>query len=187
MVKNPFSSRKARNNNIHIGEYTYGNPRILMLTDKFKLVIGKFCSLSSNAIILVDVNHRTDWVSTYPFGELIKGLEKNPAHPAGKGNMRIGNDVWVGFNALILPGVQIGDGAVIAAGSVVTKDVRDYEIVGGNPARHISNRFTIEQIRELKQIQWWDWPIDKIKANYQLLQSSNIDEFIERFGQHSSK
>jgi lipopolysaccharide transport system ATP-binding protein len=82
---------------------------------------------------------------------------------------------------VILPGVQIGDGAVVAAGSVVTKNVGDYEIVGGNPARHIRNRFTDEEIRELKRIRWWDWPIDKIKANYQLLQSSNVGEFIEKF------
>jgi UDP-3-O-[3-hydroxymyristoyl] glucosamine N-acyltransferase len=84
-------------------------------------------------------------------------------------------------NVLIVPGVQIGDGAVIAAGSVVTKNVSDYEIVGGNPARHIRNRFTDKQISDLKSIQWWDWPLDKIKANHQLLQSSNIDEFIEKF------
>ena len=95
--------------------------------------------------------------------------------------MVIGNDVWIGEHVLILPGVQIGDGAVIAAGSVVTKNVSDYEIVGGVPARHIRNRFTDERIRELKRIKWWDWPLDKIKENYQLLQSSNIDEFIEKF------
>ena len=95
--------------------------------------------------------------------------------------MIIGNDVWIGQDILIVPGVQIGDGAVIAAGSVVTKNVNDYNIVGGNPARHIRNRFTDEQIRALKEIKWWDWPIDKVKAHYHLLQSSNIDEFIEKF------
>jgi serine acetyltransferase len=84
-------------------------------------------------------------------------------------------------NVLIVPGVLIGDGAVIASGSVVTKNVSDYEIVGGNPARHIRNRFTDKQISELKSIQWWDWPPDKIKANHQLLQSSSIDQFIEKF------
>lgn len=102
-------------------------------------------------------------------------------HPAGKGDMIIGNVVWIGQDVLIVPGVQIGDGAVIAAGSVVTKNVSDYEVVGGNPARHIRNRFTGQQISELKSIEWWEWPLDKIKANYQLLQSSNIDEFITRF------
>ena len=79
---------------------------------------------------------------------------------------------------MIVPGVQIGDGAVIGAGSVVTKNVGDYETVGGNPARHIRNRFTDKQISELKRIKWWDWPLDEIKANNQLLQSSNVDEII---------
>ena len=130
-----------------------------------------------------------------PFGEHIHGLPRNPRYPsgrgeiitgndvwlAGRGDMTMGNDVWIGKRVLILPDVQIGDGAVIGAGSVVTKNVGDYEIVGGVPTRHIRNRFTDEQIRELKRIKWWDWPLDKIKANYQLLQSSNIDEFIEKF------
>lgn len=96
--------------------------------------------------------------------------------------MSIGNDVWIGSNALIVPGVQIGDGATIAAGSVVTKNVADYEVVGGNPACHIRYRFAYRQIEALKKIKWWDWPIDKIQANCYLLQSARIDEFIERFG-----
>ena len=167
--------------NVHIGEFTYGTPKIYMFTNKYKLVIGKFCSISKNVRILVDANHRADWITTYPFPERIGGLERNPGHPAGKGDMIIGNDVWIGLDALILPGVCIGDGAIIAAGSVVTRDVHDYEIVGGNPIRHIRTRFTDEQIDELKKMKWWDWPLDKIKANYQLLQSPNIDELIEKF------
>jgi acetyltransferase-like isoleucine patch superfamily enzyme len=165
--------------NVQIGEFSYGDCDILVF--KYKLVIGKFCSMA-HCTIIVDGNHRTDWITTFPFPERIGGLEKTPGHPVGKGDMTIGNDVWIGEGALILPGVQIGDGAVIAAGSVVTKDVRDYEVVGGNPARHIRNRFSDAQISELKKIRWWDWPLDKIKAHYRLLQSSNIDEFIEKFG-----
>jgi len=166
---------------IQIGEFSYRNPKVEMLTGRYRLVIGKFCSIAPNVRIIVDANHRPDWISTYPFGELIPGLARNPGHPAGKGNMVIGNDVWIGENVLIIPGVQIGDGAVIAAGSVVTKNVDDYEIVGGNPARHIRYRFTDQQISELRRIKWWDWPLDKIKANYQLLQSSKVDAFIEKF------
>jgi acetyltransferase-like isoleucine patch superfamily enzyme len=172
-----FVSRK----NIQIGEYSYVYPKVYMVTDKYRLVIGKFCSIAVNVQIFVDMNHRPDWISTYPFGEVIRGLAQNPGHPSGRGDMIIGNDVWIGKDVLILPGVQIGDGAVIGAGSVVTKNVGDYEMVGGNPARHIRNRFTDKQISDLKSIKWWDWPIDKIKAHYQLLQSSNIDEFIENF------
>jgi lipopolysaccharide transport system ATP-binding protein len=151
-----------------------------MFTDKYRLVIGKFCSIGGNVKILVDVNHPTEWVSPYPFGEMIRGLPRAEG-PYGRGDMTIGNDVWIAEDVLIIPGVQIGDGAIVAAGSVVTKNVGDYEIVGGNPARHIRNRFTDEQIRELKRIKWWDWPIDKIKANQRLLQSSNADEFIQKF------
>jgi lipopolysaccharide transport system ATP-binding protein len=167
---------------ITIGEFSYWWPKVDMYTNRYHLIIGKFCSIAPDARIVVDGNHRTDWVTTHPFGGLISGLAWNPEHSMGKGDMVIGNDVWIGRDVLIVPGAQIGDGAVIAAGSVVTKNVSDYEIVGGNPARHIGNRFTDEQISELKRIKWWDWPIDKIKANHQLLQSSNIDEFIERFG-----
>jgi lipopolysaccharide transport system ATP-binding protein len=174
--------------NIQIGEFTYGTPKVWMYVrkGKYRLVIGKFCSIGQHVQILVDVNHRTDWISAYPFGDLIYGLARNPEHPSGKGDMAIGNDVWIGNDVLIVPGVQIGDGAVIAAGSVVTKNVSDYEVVGGNPARHIRNRFTDQQISELKSIKWWDWPLDKIKANYQLLQSPNIDEFIEKFRRKAS-
>lgn len=181
MLKVFRKEKRPLRKNIHIGEFSYGNPLILMWTDKYELFIGKFCSISDNVRIIVDGNHRTDWITTYPFGLMIEGLQNNVGHPAGKGDMRIGNDVWIGLNSIILPGVQIGDGAVIAAGSVVTKNVHDYEIVGGNPATHIRNRFTGKQIAELKRIKWWDWPLDKIKANYQLLQASNIDEFIDKF------
>jgi acetyltransferase-like isoleucine patch superfamily enzyme len=166
---------------IQIGKFSYGSPKVEMLTDRYRLVIGRFCSIAANVRILVDSNHRPDWISTYPFGELIPGLARNPGHPAGKGDMVLGNDVWIGRDVLIVPGVQIGDGAVIAAGSVVTRNVDDYEIVGGNPARHIRYRFTDQQITELRRIKWWDWPLDKIKANHHLLQSSNVDEFIEKF------
>jgi lipopolysaccharide transport system ATP-binding protein len=180
MLKEKIARR--RRVNIQVGEFTYGEPQIYMFTNKYQLVIGKFCSIAENVKIVVDGNHRPDWISTYPFAEQIDGLMTNPGLPHGKGDMSIGNDVWIGRDVLILPGVQIGDGAVIAAGSVVTRNVDDYEIVGGNPARHIKKRFTDLQITELKKIRWWDWQISKIKKNYQLLQSPCIEEFIEKFG-----
>jgi acetyltransferase-like isoleucine patch superfamily enzyme len=99
----------------------------------------------------------------------------------GRGDMRIGNDVWIGLNSLILSGVTVGNGAVIGAGSVVTKDVDEYEIVGGNPAKNIRFRFEPEQINTLKEIKWWDWPVTKIQQNSYLLRSSEIDEFILKF------
>ncbi|MEN6551804.1 MAG: CatB-related O-acetyltransferase [Methanobacterium sp.] len=173
---------KGTQNKVDIGKFTYGMPKIYMWTGKYGVHIGKFCSISENVSIIVDGNHRTDWVTTYPFGELIKDMPKNEGHPQGKGNIEIGNDVWIGKDVLILPGVKIRDGAVIAAGSVVTKTVDNYEIVGGNPARHIRYRFSPKQINALIDISWWNWPIKKIKSNITLLQSSNIDEFIEKHG-----
>jgi len=154
-----------------------------MWTNRYHVYIGKFCSISANVRIIVDGNHRLDWISTYPFGELIEKVAKNPGHPMGKGDIKIGNDVWIGIDALILPGVTVGDGAVIGAGSVVTKNVGDYEIVGGNPAQHIGYRFEMAQIKELKKLRWWDWPIEKIVKNINFLQSSEIDEFIKNRGQ----
>lgn len=101
-------------------------------------------------------------------------VKRNPAHPAGKRDIHIGNDVWIGMDSIILPGVRIGDGAIIGAGSVVAKDVSDYEVVAGNPARHIRFRFTSGQIADLRRIAWRDWPIEQIKANAGVLQSGNI-------------
>jgi len=167
--------------NVHIGEFTYGNPEILIWTPRYHVYIGKFTSIAAGTKIIVDGNHNTDWISTYPFGWLIEGIPKHPDHPKGKGDIIIGNDVWIGNQTIILPGVCIGDGAVIGAGSVVTKNVEDYEIVAGNPAKHIRYRFSKEQISALKMIQWWNWPIEKIVENSEIIQSNEIKKFIEHF------
>lgn len=179
-VKNPGSSDLI-SSNVHIGEFTYGNPEIFMWTAKYHVYFGKFSSIASETKIIVDGNHNTDWISTYPFGELIEGIPKNPEHPTGRGDIRIGNDVWIGCQTIIMPGVIIGDGAVIGAGSVITKNVDDYEVVAGNPARHIRYRFSKEQISALKKIQWWNWSIEKIVKHSDILQSNAIDDFIARF------
>ena len=164
-----------------MGDYTYGKPIIFQWHENYRVVIGKFCSIAPNVKIIVDGNYRSDWVATYPFGELIKDIPKHPGHNKGKGDIIIGNDVWICRDVIILPGVQIGDGAVIGAGSIVTKNVYDYEIVAGNPARNIRYRFNEKQIKSLKNIKWWNWSIQKIKNNLNLLQSSNIEEFIKKF------
>jgi len=178
--KNKFAGCISHQNNIHIDKFTYGSPQIYMWTNKYHVYIGKFCSIGDNVRIIVDGNHRTDWISTYPFGELIDDFPKNSGHPIGKGDTQIGNDVWIGRDVLILPGIIIGDGAVIGAGSVVTKNINHYEIVGGNPAKHIRHRFSEVQIKSLRIIQWWNWPIEQIIASAHLLQSPNIDEFINK-------
>lgn len=165
-----------------IGDYTYGRPKIIGFDGNNTLKVGKFCSIASNITIFLGVEHQTRWVTTYPFvqfPELIKGKEVNKS----KGSVIIGNDVWIADDALILSGVTIGDGAVIAAKSVVTKDVQPYEIVGGNPAKHISFRFSEDQIEQLLKIKWWNWNIEKIKLELDLILSNNIDNFIQKHSQ----
>jgi virginiamycin A acetyltransferase len=123
-------------------------------------------------------NHLSMSISSYPFAVFGNGWEKamdGKAYPK-KGDTIVGNDVWIGYGATIMPGVNIGDGAIIASNSTVTKDVAPYTIVGGNPAREISKRFSDEKIQRLLNIQWWDWPIEKITRNVQALTGNDLDE-----------
>lgn len=165
-----------------IGDFTYGLPTIKHWGEKATLKIGKFCSFADNVTIFLGGNHRTDWVSTYPFNVLCDAFPNAKTiigHPATKGNVSIGNDVWIGFHATILSGVSIGNGAVIAADAVVTKDVPPYAIVAGNPAQIVKFRFSTETIDLLQKIQWWNWPIEKINSNVKKICDSNIDAFVK--------
>lgn len=144
--------------------------------------IGNFCAISGQVVIMVTADHRVDRVTTYPFMSFsdkgwpnARGIQ---GHPTGKGPVVIGNDVWIGREALILSGVTIGDGAVIGARAVVTKDVPPYAIVAGNPAKVVKYRFDPETIRKLLAIAWWDWPDQEIHAVVDLLCSENIEDFI---------
>lgn len=170
------------NPNVEIGDHTYGTPHIAMWTDKYKVRIGRYCSISGDVQIIVDGNHNTRYVSTYPFSDVLPGFkpEFKQTHKNGKGDITIGNAVWLGAQSKIMPGVTIGDGAVIGAFSVVTKPVGDYEVVAGNPARHIRFLFSDDEIRMLKKIAWWNWPVEKIRENQDLLQSDNVSEFIRK-------
>jgi acetyltransferase-like isoleucine patch superfamily enzyme len=164
---------------VEVGEYTYGNPRVLHWGEKANLKIGKFCSIAEGVIIFLGGNHRYDWVTTYPFSALNKEWSEASniaGHPATRGSVVIGNDVWIGFGATIMSGVKIGDGAVIGARAVITKDVAPYSIVGGNPAREIKKRFSDDKIEKLLEIEWWNWSIEKIKSNMKILCSANIDK-----------
>ena len=125
-------------------------------------------------------NHLSDAISTFPFaifGEDWSTAMEGKVYPT-KGDTIIGNDVWIGYGATIMPGVTVGDGAIIATKSVVTKDVEPYAIVGGNPAKEIKKRFSEEEITNLLEIQWWDWPIEKITENVQNL-TGNVIELIK--------
>ena len=164
------------------GKYTYGFPIVHWKNENVKLVVGNFCSIAENVHIYLGGNHRTDWVTTYPFGHTHKNtftVFSGQGHPATKGDVLIGNDVWIGDNVTIMSGVTIGDGAVLANNSHVVKNVEPYSLVGGNPAKLIKYRFTQEQIKNLLEIKWWYWEDDKINKFTPLLCNNNIDDFIK--------
>lgn len=165
-----------------IGRGTYHVPNELHVVDYQQgstLKIGAYCSLAFGVTIVLGGNHRTDWVTTFPFSTLWREASHLPRSATTKGDVVIGNDVWIGLKATIHSGVTIGDGAVIAGQSVIVKDVAPYTIVGGNPAREIRKRFDEATINRLQKIQWWSWPEEKIEAMLPLMLSGNIKVFLD--------
>jgi virginiamycin A acetyltransferase len=169
-----------------IGRYTYGCPEISDHSDGGTLEIGRFCSIADNVTIMLGGNHRVDWITTFPFSVLFDEFKNIPGHPHSKGDVIIGNDVWIGQGALILSGVTVGDGSVIAAHAVVTKSVPPYAIVGGNPAKLIRFRFLPDQIEHLLEIAWWNWDINEIKRSMPMLLNHDIEGFIKKFSANVS-
>jgi acetyltransferase-like isoleucine patch superfamily enzyme len=165
-----------------MGRASYGNPLIPTFPgDDLHVKIGSFVSIAHDVVLMDGGNHRIDWVTVYPLrGSLGLPGAFEDGHPASKGDIFIGNDVWIGRGARVLSGVTIGDGAVIGGYSVVTKDVRPYAIVVGNPAREVRRRFSDEQIDALLSIAWWNWPMGKIIECVAELSDSDIDRFIAR-------
>ncbi len=169
--------------NYSVGDYTYGKPAVMDWGDGTTLQIGRYCSIADNVTIILGGNHRADWITTYPFPALHEEwpeAKKITGHPHSKGAIVIENDVWIGFGSTILSGIKIGNGAVIGAQSVVTKDIPAYHIVAGNPAKIVGRRFKKSQIRDLEKIGWWDWPNDIVKNGTIDLCSSNIKGFIKK-------
>ncbi|MBD1392424.1 CatB-related O-acetyltransferase [Mucilaginibacter sp. ZB1P21] len=188
-----FLKNQVTNPNIIVGDYTYYadfndaanfEKNVLYHFDFIgdKLIIGNFCAIASDVkFIMNGANHETAPISTFPFAIFQNGWEKiiDPENLTGKfpnkGDTLIGNDVWIGYDATIMPGVKIGNGAIIAAKAVVTKDVPDYAVVGGNPARIIRKRYDDDQIARLNKIAWWNWSAEKITAHLKLINSVDID------------
>lgn len=143
-----------------------------------KLIIGKFCMIASGVnFIMNGANHLSEAISSYPFaifGNDWQNAMNGKSYPT-KGNTIIGNDVWIGHNVTIMPGVKIDDGVIVAANSTVTKNAEPYSIIGGNPATVIKKRFSDENIKYLLNIKWWDWNIDKITKNVHNLTDKNIE------------
>lgn len=169
---------------INIGEYTYGHEHIHKhFPEASNLNIGKFCSIAGDVTVFLGGNHRTDWITTFPFN--LKntsefGAENITGHPKTKGDVNIGNDVWIGQHVVIMSGVTIGDGSVIAANSHVVKNVEPYSIVGGNPANLLKYRFEKDIIDLLMELKWWDLPKENIKEIINdLCSQPNKDKLIE--------
>jgi acetyltransferase-like isoleucine patch superfamily enzyme len=159
------------------GRHSYGieNIQVKSWGEGAHLFIGGFCSIAGDQKVFLGGNHRTDWATTFPFGHLLQetfaaGAVHGADHPATKGHVVIGNDVWIGHGSTIMSGLSIGSGSVIAARSVVTKDVQPYTIVGGNPARPLKQRFPAPLIEQLLQLQWWNNTDSDINRIVPLLQ-----------------
>lgn len=169
---------------LNIGRHTYGSPTIESFRgSESQVSIGAFCSISRGVVLVTGGIHPIDWVSTFPF-RIRLGLEGSycDGMPRTDGPITIGNDVWIGTEAIILSGVSIGHGAVIAARAVVTRDVPAYAVVAGMPARVIRMRFENDVVEELLRIEWWDWSDDRIREMVPLLSSTDIERFIAECG-----
>ena len=160
-----------------IGEFTYGTPRIMKYGSTNKIKIGKFCSIAEGVKIFVGGEHKIEYISTYPFKERLK-IGDIPTE-FSKGDVTIENDVWIGYGAILLSGITIGNGSVIGAGAVVTKSVEPYSIIIGNPGKLIRKRFNDETIKVLNSSKWWDWKINKINKNIKLF-FDNPEKNIEK-------
>jgi virginiamycin A acetyltransferase len=168
-----------------IGHASYGRPKVRFAESGAKLAIGHFCSIADGVEILLGGNHRTDWVSTYPFPEFRANwpmVAGRADHHASRGDVIIGHDVWLGSQAMILSGVTIGHGAVVGARAVVSRDVPPYAIVAGNPARVLRSRFSPDEVAALLETAWWDWPQEKIARHLPLIMAGDVTAFLAAKG-----
>lgn len=172
---------------VRIGRFTYGKDRLIVKqwNEGADLTIGSFCSIAKDVTIILGGNHRTDWVTTFPFGHIYQdtlGDFRPDGHPATRGDVTIGHDVWLGYHATILSGVTIGSGAVVAANATVTKNIGPFEVWGGNPARRIGTRFDPEIVDRLLALKWWDLPEPVIRKVAPDLSQAPTAETLDRIG-----
>ena len=188
-----FIKNTVYNPKIIIGDYTYyddpedsenfeRNVLYHYPFSKDRLTIGKFCALARGVkFIMNGANHQLSGFSSYPFYIFGNGWEKVTPQDNElpfKGDTVVGNDVWIGYESIIMPGVTIGDGAIVAAKSVVVKDVPAYSVVGGNPAQVIKRRFSQDIVEQLFKISWWNWKIEKITANLSKIVAADINALL---------
>lgn len=186
-----FIKNTVKNPQIIVGDYTYYDDpensedfeRNVLYLFPFigdRLVIGKFCAIAREVrFIMNGANHKTEGISSFPFFIFGKGWEGSAPAPGElpfKGDTVVGNDVWIGYGATVMPGVRIGDGAIIASQSVVTADVPPYAVVGGNPARVLKMRFDPAQVEELLALAWWDWPVEAITRSLPAIVGADLGE-----------
>lgn len=189
--------RQVTNPNIKVGRYSYYSgyyhghsfdecARYLPPDEGVdQLIVGSFCSIGSGAAFIMAGNqgHRNEWISTFPF----YWMSEEPAFAGaqngyeGAGDTVIGNDVWIGSEAVIMPGIKVGDGAVIGTRALVTWDVEPYAIIGGNPAKTIRKRFDERTVQMLLEMKWWDWPIDQLQAVMPLMTSGNVEALYQHW------
>lgn len=166
-----------------IGRGTYHVPKLFHVFDYHQgstLKIGAYCSISFDVRIILGGNHRTDWVTTYPFPNVWKEAAHLPCCTTTKGDVIIGNDVWIGAGVTIQSGVSVGDGAVLAAHANIVSDVPPYAIVGGNPGKIIRMRFDENAVARLQRIEWWNWSEDRIQEMLPWMLSADISAFLDK-------
>ncbi|RMR27759.1 Acetyltransferase, CysE/LacA/LpxA/NodL protein [Pseudomonas syringae pv. coriandricola] len=161
-----------------VGVGTYGIPDIVDFGDNSILRVGSYTSIAEGVKILLGGEHRTDWITTYPFPAMVEQVSDIQDYAPSKGDVVIGSDCWICANAVIVSGVTIGHGAIVGAGAMVVRDVAPYSVVGGNPCKFIRWRFE-EDVRDLLlQAAWWDWPMEEVKSVARTLCSSDVDAFL---------
>lgn len=187
LTKNKLKDFLAKGHPISIGRGSYGGPNLHWNERDFehKLTIGAYCSIADDVNIFIGIHgrHTVDYVSTYPLGMVYGDPARRTASRVIGGNLdvQIGNDVWIGWGAIIMAGVSIGDGAVVGAGALVSKDVEPYSVVGGVPATHIRYRFDDDTIRKLMKIKWWEWPDELILERREFFATPRFTDLLNKY------